>query len=80
MNGGIYETLIRRDNETLEFKPLLAKSWEVSEDRLSYIFHLRKDVKWHDGTPFTADDVVFSYDSVRNPKSSPLTSKAIIRM
>ena len=68
INGGIYETLIRRDNETLEFKPLLAKSWEVSEDRLSYIFHLRKDVKWHDGTPFTADDVVFSYDSVRNPK------------
>ena len=68
VNGGIYETLIRRDNETLEFQPLLAKSWEVSEDRLSYIFHLRKDVKWHDGTPFTADDVVFSYDSVRNPK------------
>ena len=59
---------MRRDNETLEFEPLLAKSWEVSEDRLSYIFHLRKDVRWHDGTPFYRDDVVFSYDSVRNPK------------
>ena len=68
VNGGIYERLIRRDNETLEFEPLLASSWEVSEDRLSYTFHLRKDVKWHDGTPFTADDVVFSYESIRNPK------------
>ena len=68
VNGGIYETLIRRNNETLEFEPLLASSWKVSEDGLSYTFHLRKDVKWHDGTPFTADDVVFSYESIRNPK------------
>jgi len=68
VNSGIYETLIRRNNQTLEFEPLLASSWEVSKDRLSYTFYLRKDVKWHDGTPFTADDVVFSYSSIRNPK------------
>lgn len=68
VNGGIYETLSRRNSRTLEFEPLLARSWEVSEDRLSYTFHLRKDVKWHDGTPFTADDVVFSYNAVKDPK------------
>lgn len=67
VNGGIHETLSRRNNRTLEFEPLLARSWEVSRDRLSYTFHLRKDVKWHDGTPFTADDVVFSYNAVKDP-------------
>ncbi len=68
VNGGIYETLIKRNNETLEFEPLLAESWEISKDNLSYTFHLRKGVKWHDGKPFTADDVVFSYESIKNPK------------
>lgn len=68
VNGGIYETLSRRNNRTLEFEPLLASSWEISKDRLSYVFHLRKDVKWHDGTPFTADDVVFSYNAIKDPK------------
>ena len=68
VNGGIYETLSRRNNRTLEFEPLLARSWEVSKDRLSYTFHLRKDVKWHDGTPFTADDVVFSYNAIKDPE------------
>lgn len=67
VNGGIYERLVRRDSRTLEFEPLLARSWEVSEDRLSYTFRLREDVKWHDGTPFTADDVIFSYNSIKNP-------------
>lgn len=68
VNGGIYETLSRRNNRTLEFEPLLARSWEISKDRLSYVFHLRKDVKWHDGEPFTADDVIFSYDAIRDPE------------
>ena len=67
VNGGIHETLSRRNNRTLEFEPLLARSWEISKDRLSYTFHLRKDVKWHDGTPFTADDVVFSYNAIKDP-------------
>lgn len=46
-----------------EFNPVgsLAESWEISDDGTEFIFHLRNDVKWHDGVPFTADDVVFTY-------------------
>ncbi len=64
----IYETLLKRNNETLELEPLLAESWTVSEDKLKYTFKLRKGIKWHDGEPFTAEDVVFSYKSIMDPK------------
>ena len=67
-SGNIYETLIERDNETLELKPLLAESWEISEDKLTYTFKIREGVKWHDGTPFTSADIVFSYKTIMNPK------------
>lgn len=67
-NGKIYETLIERNNETLELEPLLAESWEISEDKLKYTFKIREGIKWHDGTPFTAEDIVFSYRSIMNPK------------
>lgn len=45
---------------TLEPLPLLAKSWTISPDGKEYVFSLQENVKWHDGQPFTADDVVFS--------------------
>ncbi len=64
----IYETLIDLDNETLKYKPLLAEGWTISPDHLQYTFRLRKDVKWQDGVPFTADDVVYSYNVIQNPK------------
>lgn len=59
--GQIYEGLLRYD-EKLQPMPQLAKSWEVSEDGLTYTFKLHDNVKWHDGKPFTAADVVFSAD------------------
>jgi peptide/nickel transport system substrate-binding protein len=46
-------------------KPLLATSWEVSGDGRKYVFHLRHGVKWHDGKPFTAEDVAFSIQTLR---------------
>ncbi len=67
-SGNIYETLIERNNETLEIEPLLAESWEISEDKLTYTFKLRENVKWQDGEPFTSEDVVFSYKTIMNPK------------
>jgi len=67
-NGKIYETLIERNNETLELEPLLAESWQISEDKLTYTFKLREGIKWHDGTPFTSEDIVFSYNTIMNPK------------
>lgn len=56
----VFDTLVEPD-ANLEMRPALAKSWEVSPDQLSWTFHLRPGVTFHDGSPFTADDVVFSY-------------------
>ncbi len=60
----VYDTLVYRDAETLEFVPGLAESWEISPDGLVYTFHLRHDVKFHDGTPFNADAVRVNIERV----------------
>ena len=54
--------------------PRLATSWEVSTDGLTYTFHLRQGVTWSDGVPFTADDVVFTYQSFINPNVNANTT------
>jgi peptide/nickel transport system substrate-binding protein len=59
--GQIYQSLLSYAKD-LTPQPSLAKSWEVSADGLSYTFTLQDNVKWHDGKPFTADDVVFTAD------------------
>jgi peptide/nickel transport system substrate-binding protein len=64
----INEGLLQMNNETLKLEPCLAESWEISPDKLTYTFHLRRGVKWHDGQPFTADDVKFTYDKLMDPK------------
>ena len=56
----IYDTLIRYKDESTEVEPALAESWESSKDGLTWTFHLRKGVKFHDGTPFNADAILFS--------------------
>ncbi len=56
----VFDTLVEPD-ENLEMRPALARSWEVSPDQLTWTFHLRDGVRWHDGSPLTADDVVYSY-------------------
>ncbi|MFA6242332.1 MAG: peptide-binding protein [Candidatus Hydrogenedentales bacterium] len=63
----IFETLLERDNRTMEWKPLLAESWEISDDHLSYTFHVRKDATFSDGAPITAQDVKFTLDLIQNP-------------
>jgi len=49
-------------------RPLLATSWTVSPDGLTYTFKLKPNVKWHDGKPFTAEDVAFTFYAHLNPK------------
>ena len=58
----VYETLVRLDTD-LKIQPGLAESWETPDDGRTWVFHLRKGIKFHDGTPFNATAVVFSYSN-----------------
>ena len=65
----VYDTLVEPD-ENLEMRPALAESWEVSGDQLTWTFHVRQGVTFHDGSPFSADDVVYSYKRIIDQKLS----------
>jgi peptide/nickel transport system substrate-binding protein len=67
----VYDTLVYRDAETLEFVPGLAESWEISLDGLHYTFRLRQGITFHDGTPFDADAVRVNIERIA---SSPPSS------
>lgn len=71
----ILSGLIDFDPRTEQFVPALARSWEVSDDNQSYTFHLRRDIRWSDGTPFTADDVIFTFDCILTEVEEPATGK-----
>ncbi len=62
--GYLFEGLTETSWLNDEIEPLLAQSWERSDDGLRWVFHLRDDVQWHDGTPFTAHDVEFTFNRV----------------
>jgi len=65
----LYEGLVRIDRNG-RVQPLLAKSWEVSPDGLTYTFRLQQGVKFHDGTAFDSADVKFAFDRARAPNST----------
>lgn len=54
-------------NPDFEYIPRLAESWDVSEDATKFTFHLREGLKWSDGEPFTAEDVLFTFNLAANP-------------
>ncbi|MGO4372781.1 ABC transporter substrate-binding protein, partial [Paenibacillus sp. MCAF20] len=62
--GMVYESLV--ENTVEGIKPLLAESWEISNDGKTYTFHLRKDVKFHDGEPFNAEAVKQNIEAVQS--------------
>ncbi|MDQ6612894.1 MAG: ABC transporter substrate-binding protein, partial [Gemmatimonadota bacterium] len=69
-NGGVsaassllYDGLVTLD-ENLQPQPALATRWEVLDGGTRYVFHLRHGVQWHDGQPFDAGDVVYSFEQV----------------
>lgn len=75
-----YDGLTRENGATGEIEPALAESWQMSEDKLRVVFTLRQGLKWSDGHPLTADDVVFTYrDVVFNP-DIPTNAKDDIRI
>ncbi len=68
INKIIFSSLVRPD-ENLRPVPDLAQSWSTSVDGLEYTFNLKPGVKWHDGEPFSATDVKFTFDQIRDVKS-----------
>lgn len=58
----------------------LAERWEVSQDKLTIRFHLRKDVSWHDGAPFTARDVEYTYRVYVDPKTPTAYASSFLRI
>ncbi|MFH2034588.1 MAG: peptide-binding protein, partial [Candidatus Margulisiibacteriota bacterium] len=67
IEGPVFNGLFKV-NEKLELVPDLCRSFKVSKDGKVWTFHLRKDVLWHDGLPFTAHDAKFTFDAILNPK------------
>ncbi len=68
INGHVYESLVERGKK-LEILPSLAASWKQMSPTV-WVFNLRKGVKFHDGSDFTADDVVFSIKRLQGPTSN----------
>lgn len=64
ITGQLHAGLTEVNPITDMVEPALAKSWEISEDGLVITFHLRQGLRWSDGEPFTADDVVFTFNGV----------------
>ena len=62
--GYLFEGLTETSWMTDQIEPSLAESWTHSEDGLTWTFSLREDVAWHDGTPFTAHDVDFTFNRI----------------
>ncbi len=66
--GYVFNGLVRYDKD-LKLEGELAESWEVSPDGRKITFHLRKGVTWHDGKPFTSEDVMFTYRKMIDPNT-----------
>jgi len=79
INGLVYSGLVRYDGD-LKVVGELAESWEISADNLTITFHLRKGVKWHDGAPFTAADVLFTYQLYVDPETPTAYAESYLQV
>lgn len=71
----VYSSIFKYDANG-KIVPDLAESYEADKDGLNYTVKLKKDIKWHDGEPFTADDVLFTYQLIQDPATkSPLRQR-----
>ena len=66
--GLVYWYLMRSEADFINFRPGLADSFTFSEDSLQVTFHIHPGITWHDGQPFTAEDVVFAHEVCRAPE------------
>ena len=74
--GNLFEGLTDISWLTGEPQPNLAHSWDVSDDGLTWTFYLRRDVRWHDGEPFTARDVEFTFNQIIYNEDIPTSTRA----
>ena len=75
-----YEALVRWDPMARGVRPNLATSWKVDDGGRTFTFHLRRGVRWSDGHPFSADDIVFWYEDVlQNPDLTPVIDQELKR-
>ncbi len=63
----VFDPLLTYDRNQDQLEPRLASSWDVSEDGLEITFHLREDVRWQDGEPFTARDIEYGFKTITDP-------------
>ena len=76
----IYDSLLQRSyDEAFTQYGLLAETIEMPEDRSWVAFTLRKEARWHDGKPFTADDVIFTFDKMLDPTSKTMSMRSATR-
>ena len=65
----LFETLLTRNPLTLAYEPGLAARWSIAADKKTFTFHLDPRARWSDGTPLTAHDVKWTYDTIMDPKN-----------
>ena len=70
----LFDTLVALDRESGDLKPGLATTWDATPDGISFTFKLSPDVKFHDGTAFTADAVKYTFDSIVDPTLKSLSA------
>ncbi len=68
IEGFVYDSLIERDNQTMEWKPKMAERWEISADRRQFTFYLRDGIDWQDGQPLRVEDILYSFQRIMDPK------------
>ena len=78
--GFTYEGLTSENGVTGELEPALAESWEIANDSKTITFTLRPGLRWSDGQPLTADDVVFTYNSIYLNERIPTDTRDILRI
>ena len=80
VTGYLFDGLTATDGVTLEIKPALAESWQHDASGTIWTFHLRRNVRWHDGIPFTAADVVFTFNRLIFNPDIPTSSRDIFQI
>ena len=76
--GPLYDALITRNAYTLEWEDALAELPTVSQDKLTWTFKLKPDLKWSDGRPLTAGDVIFTVDMIYDPRTQGIMREGML--